>query len=312
MTHRTSLFFSALLMIGLGNAYAQPPNLQPQPYLPLPSIEPLERSVDSGTGVGPDIFSIPYLANPGLAGFHFDFHKDNDGDEVDKKIERLLVMSIPDRLVVEYSGTLPDHHPYDWTVERQQLPAGTRNYVATGCDPTGYSLMTDLILSGNEAQGIPVLTGFHFYRGKHHQVSGIKLQLTRFVNREGIYLLTEFSDISVTYGNPPFCYRVNFAIVPEQKVTAVGHLSSGRPATRSEVRSLNATNPVLQGFDLQFVDKDGNIDEHELDEIGVTVRPGMAHVWYNDKNDDDRFNWDIWYADVQEWRQPPMRRPHWR
>lgn len=294
-----------LFAVGGQNSYGQTVT-----HKPLPA--PLERSTHNGSGAGPEVVEISGI-HQGLAGFLFNFH----GNDTDKEIERIKVMTYINGLEIEYSPTLPDHHPYDWRTVHQELPAGTRFYESERyCGKPSRQVM----LRGEETQGVPVLVGFYFVRGGQDKVSIISARIYRDPDPsvDAVYVHNTFSNES-NAGMQRFCYKVRFAMVPENKVIATGIIGSQGPyiehqyvAKRVTVSELVATYPVMQGFDLMFLDdNEDDIAQHKLDEIGVFLQPGHAIVWYNDRNDDDKFVWTVWYADVAEWQQPP-KQPWWK
>jgi hypothetical protein len=293
------------LATGIFTSHAQTPPLSK----PIPL--PLERDTYKGKGEGDELHWLPSMKNPGLAGFHF-----NLVGAIDKEIELIRVLMTDNRLGLHYHDD-----PYYWQVDRQQLPVGTRYYATEGCSDLSAAQLPVTLLTGEASRGVPVLTGFNYLRGPDgwrqvrsyaDEVHSIEVRLLRW-DRGGVALSFDFSDWDWTWGGPSFCYRVTYAMVPEHKVVSTGVVHDlGYPATGGVSRTLNAAQPVLQGFRLSFVDDDGHPEEHELDEIKVLVRPGAVDVRYNDKNDDDKFEWTVWYADVEEWRQAPRRWPYWK
>ncbi len=257
----------------------------------------LSTDTRSGSGFGPEIISNAGMTNPGLAGFNFNFI-----GEVDDEIERIEVMSYPLGMEIEYSPSLPNHREYSWKVNRQELPSGTKHHIITGSAPGGATVLPRIIL---QAEGVPVLVGFHIWRGINNEVSTFEIHVYRSPRNptSDVMLYIRLGDENMAWGDPPFSYKVEIAMVPERKVTCEVHHSSGRAVTKSDFRKIKAKYPVLQGFRLSFVDDDGHSQEHNLDEVGVLITVKSIQVAYNDKNDDDKFRWDVWYADVKEFAE---------
>jgi len=275
---------------------------QSEVSLTLPNLtHPLERDIRSGTGNGPEVVSNAGLRNPGLAGFNFDFVGD-----VDDEIERIMVMSLANGMELEFSPTLPNHRDYNWTVMRQPLPTGTKFHQLEDCHEGGGTLLPHRVLEGADAEGVPVLVGFHIWRSMNNEVSSFEIQVSRIpAYPAAVLFYIAFSDANNLYGGPPFCYVVDFAMVPENKVVAEVRHTSGRAVAGSDVRRITAQQPVLQGFELYFVDREGHSadehrEEHNLDEVGVMVSPTSIVTAFNDKNDDDLYRWAVRYADIRE------------
>ena len=92
----------------------------------------------------------------------------------------------------------------------------------------------------------------------------------------------------------PYCARVDYALIPKHRVLGQIHYAGPTTRTGSYNRALAGANrPILQGFRLEFTNGD-----HNLDQVGVRMEPGEVTVWFNDKNDDDPFQWEIWWAEL--------------
>ena len=57
---------------------------------------------------------------------------------------------------------------------------------------------------------------------------------------------------------------------------------------------MSAQRPIPQGFYFSFLNGD-----HHLDQFGAELAPGTVSVWFNDKNNDDSFYWQLRWADLQ-------------
>ena len=294
---KNAVVYMSLFIMGICAACAGPGTRTFGPDGKL--VLPLERETRNGNGNGPEVVSNAGFTNPGLAGFSFNFIGD-----VDDEIERIKVIQTLFGIGIEYSPTLPNHRDYSWIVIRQQLPSGTKYYQKTGSYDGSATLLPHSILRGEQAKGVPVLVGFSLWRGMEDKVSDFEIKVFRYQDRSNeVFLSIAFGDRDSAYGDPPFSYQVDFAIVPERKVVKEWHHLGGYAVTGSASRNINAKYPVLQGFRLEFVDDDGNGEEHNLDQVGVLVSPSRIQVAYNDKNDDDRFRWEVWFADVKDFNE---------
>ena len=61
----------------------------------------------------------------------------------------------------------------------------------------------------------------------------------------------------------------------------------------SVTAQINAINPVLQGFELEFEDGD-----HHIHDLGVELYAGGLSVGMQDDNGDDAFSWLVQYVDM--------------
>ncbi len=227
----------------------------------------------------------------GLAGFSFDFTPLDVDHEIDRirpgfyLDDYLPIAGMETGLWAVYEDGNGDD-PYDWEVLAQRLPVGTllghHEECSDGYGPFGKEL-------GSAPSGYkPVLLGFDFDRESDHNLTVIRIRL--YKPSTTIYLDAFYQDDG---GTDPFCFSVSYALVPLHRIREMGHAQSSS-AGGPDTLPIDAAQPILQGFALEFTNGD-----HHLDEIGVRVTPGEAEVRFNDQNDDDPFTWDIWWADLQ-------------
>jgi hypothetical protein len=91
-----------------------------------------------------------------------------------------------------------------------------------------------------------------------------------------------------------YSYRVWFWATADSRVVLQrrhGNLCSRGECTVGIAKPPGDVVFVLSGFELKF--RDG--DRH-LDEIGILENDGKVTVYFNDKSDDDAFEWSIEYA----------------
>lgn len=280
---RLSLSFVALIvcfsfgLIQSNNAFTQ---------------EPRQSSIGESGGFQ-EVVTVPEMQQPGLAGFFLNFL----GSNTDWEISHIKVLTSTDKIELDYSGALPKFRRYSFRVDRQELPLGTIFRSVTGSVDVIEGVTHRLSMPG-ELPGVPVLRGFQIFHGSQHDLERIEVRLFRdqFDQQE---LEIIFHDKSPS--NDDFSYRVDFAVVPAELVSARGSLQPSPVTgtqrayiTRYDAKILDAEQPVLQGFDLKFENGD-----HEMDQIGIRLQPGLAEVWYNDKNKDDPFSWSVQFVDLR-------------
>ncbi len=256
---------------------------------------PLERHTFQGSSTTgyKYIPNSPYAEFPGLSGFKLDF---TNGDHQISHIEAgyshgvLPTGQTGYRIAAVYSDKNFDD-PFYYTINRLSLPPGTTRHQAAG---HSINWVYDEVIQQAGYQGVPVLMGFALYdryANSDHHVDDIRVRI--FENQLGQLEL----NISYTSerATTEFNYAVAYALVPEEAVITSGTIV-GTSNGGSDIESLNANQPILQGFEFDFTNSN-----HHLDQIGVRLDPGSpggAIVWYNDKNDDDDFTWQIWYVDM--------------
>lgn len=265
------------------------------PYEELTVAPEWDRTL--GFGMGLEIVGGAGMTNTGMTGFSFHFR---GGEENDREIERFGMWPGAIDLLVQYSPSAPNWLSYFWVFDRQVMPTGTRFFETEACFGTEDGMPLQTFVAKKDPTGTPVLSGFMFSRSLQDRVHELKLHVYRSNRNPDLILVdTAFSADSPGYPGigPSYCVEVYIGLLPERRVGNVVHHSNGRPAIGSDVRLIEAEYPILQGFRLAFVDEDGDKQEHNLDEIGVILQATKIEISYNDKNDDDRFDWEVWYVD---------------
>ena len=86
--------------------------------------------------------------------------------------------------------------------------------------------------------------------------------------------------------------EILYALVPENRVIRQRYFA--QEAAGGYYAFVNHERPVLQGFRFDY-----DIMDHHLDEIGIRfINNGLLRVVYNDENDDDQFNSEVWWAEL--------------
>lgn len=224
----------------------------------------------------------------GLAGFFFNFR----GHGVDHHIKTVAARNyfFNNAIVgeVEFVDKNGDDR-YEWRHVMQELPPGTVYHRKSATiDP----IDTSIPLAPPPAPGwIPALVGFsvQWDENTDRHIRGIRVGID-YDN-----LKIKFQDKNNKRSGK---YIVDYAYIPPERVKRVSGLVSGSGQDKKYYsRSIFADNPVLQYFQLNLPDgKDMHIDE--LGVILTPGNPGKAEIWYNDKHDDDVFDWSIRYVDV--------------
>ena len=227
----------------------------------------------------------------GLAGFYLNF----TGSGVDRELERMTASWLGTDTTTVLYVRLEDDEGDDgmtWRIDSQQLPYGSQRYYYEGCNPGTGETTT---LRSLPSDKVPVLLGFDLDRSGEDKVERVYVRLYESAGGGALILGHGLFDDTPSSSPGPYCARVDYAMIPKNRV--LGQLSYADPSTRtgSYTRALaGATRPILQGFRLEFTNGD-----HNLDQIGVRMEPGQVTVWLNDKNDDDPFRWEIWWAELQ-------------
>jgi len=232
----------------------------------------------------------PYVDYPGLAGFLLDF--DGGDHHISDIGAGFFKEPVGMGLFTSFADQNSDDH-YNWKVDRLALPAGTTLDEVAGHSESGFNRVILKIL---DLRRVPILVGFSLrtMSGGDHHMNKIRVELFRDQFNQ-LELGIIFEDKHGPY-NISFHYRVAYALVPANRVVSSCRQELAGSCSSGLIRKpIVAKQPVLQGFELDFKNAD-----HHLDQIGVRLAPGgHAMIYYNDKNDDDDFNWKVWWVDVK-------------
>ena len=88
--------------------------------------------------------------------------------------------------------------------------------------------------------------------------------------------------------------QIDYALVPADRVVQTSSYADPLPRVGSHTEAIDAQQPVLQGFRIECLYGDLPVDQ-----LGVRLVGGEAKVWLNDRHDNDLFEWQVWWADLQ-------------
>ena len=253
----------------------------------------LELRYDHADGVdacGPESIHDDILERrPGLAGFYL---ATNFRD--DMPLERIMARAVNhDEIEVEFSDTMGTTacRNYNWRIKRLELP---RETIFPSMPVEGFVEDTDgVIVPLYEAPShVPVLTGFWIARDSEHKLKRIKVRVYKEGTTSYLHIVCEDKDPDGDY----FYYLVYYALVPiDFPYEVVQGWARGTVSTDwYQHMNINLQNPVLQGFDLEFLN-----DDSDVSDIGVVVRPGSCSVFLDASLRPD-FDWTIWYVDIDD------------
>lgn len=90
-----------------------------------------------------------------------------------------------------------------------------------------------------------------------------------------------------------FVWSAKYAYVPADLFSS-RNVTSGTRARRGTRRTIPAGKSVIRGFKFNFEPYFTSGGDHHLRSVGVlTHDDGRLEVWYNDKNEDDGFDWEV-------------------
>lgn len=229
-----------------------------------------------------------WARRPGLTGFFFDFDPEGRGDN---HLEEIGVQ-------LEQNGgqvTYRDKDPLDsrrdlfqFSVAGRDLPKGT-NYRSAGVITSSGGGKSTVNIQ--DEPGVVILTGFRFKytNGDHH----MDRMLIKFEAGPPPRFMVEFNDKN---GDDPFAYEIRYALVPASAVANQGTIGTSNARGVARVAAPAGERLYIQGFLLDYVSTFTSGEDHHVDEIGVKFEDkanGALSVWYNDKNNDDGFNWAV-------------------
>ena len=227
----------------------------------------------------------------GLAGFYLNF----TGSGVDRELERMTADWLGTDTTTILYVRLEDGNGGDgmtWRIDSQQLPYGSQRYFYSDCN-TGNGDTTTL--RSLPSDKVPVLLGFDLDRSGEDKVERVYVRLYESAGGGALLLSHALLDDTPVSSPGPYCARVDYALIPKNRVLGQPHYADPSTRTGTYVKALaGATRPILQGFRLEFTNGD-----HNIDQVGVRMEPGQVTVWLNDRNNDDPFRWEIWWAELQ-------------
>jgi hypothetical protein len=227
----------------------------------------------------------------GLAGFYLNF----TGSGVDREVERMTANWVGTSTTTVLYVRLEDDEGDDgmtWRIDSQQLPYGSERYYYEGCNTGTGETKTLRALPSDK---VPVLLGFDLDRSGEDKVEKVYVRLYPGASGNTVVLGHGLYDATAVSSPGPYCARVDYALIPKNRVLGQPHYADPSTRKRTYVKALAGANrPILQGFRLEFTNGD-----HNVDQVGVRMEPGQVTVWLNDDNDDDPFEWEIWWANLQ-------------
>lgn len=130
-----------------------------------------------------------------------------------------------------------------------------------------------------------VLVGLQLaYRGTDHHVDEIGV-----IESNGA-LTVFFNDKN---DDDVFQWSIKYAYVPAD-LFIYRDVTSGTRERRGARRTIPAGNSVIRGFKFNFEPHFTSGGDHHIRSVGVlTQDDGRLEVWYNDKNEDDGFDWEV-------------------
>ncbi|WP_190810822.1 hypothetical protein [Flagellimonas sp. S3867] len=137
---------------------------------------------------------------------------------------------------------------------------------------------------------------------KDHHLGTVSIQPDRAQNE----LTVRYTDKNV---DDPYHFDIWYAWVPNEYIETMATVSDQRVKGNSQ-RAIDSQGVVvLRGFTLTFgtLENPGGKDHH-IDEVGVMANhtfepnenPSNITAFFNDKNDDDKFDWSVDYAIIDE------------
>lgn len=130
-----------------------------------------------------------------------------------------------------------------------------------------------------------VLVGFRFsYRVDDHHIDEVGI-------REHNGLIDVF--FNDKNDDDPFIAWVDYAYVPSTEIASQG-VVSGADDRGGASRTIPQGTPVIRGFHFNFRSGD-----HHIKDIGVMTYSNRIDVFYGDRNQDDRFSWNVRYATLR-------------
>lgn len=258
------------------------PFIAPDPIMASGGPPPMIRDYASGLSCEPEFYGfIEPIYPASLCGFYFDWERGTDRHlrGIQAWIHNEGVWNLG-----YYDSTENDN--YHYIIKWQELPPGTTFHELKGC---GYASFSRHLGTIEDLPGVPVLVGFYYeFIGKDHHIRHIKAQVIANKPQGTVNALIGFEDKN---GDDQYYFEIYYAMIPEDRVQGT-YYSNGYGNGLIDI-PITGSYPTIQGFDLEFSDKD-----HHVDRVGVLLYPKRATLVFGDKNEDDRYHYRLWWADV--------------
>jgi hypothetical protein len=219
------------------------------------------------------------IKSPVLRGFSF------SRELMNNNIEQISLMLHPERGTLD--SVFTDDAPrapwgkFNWDARYAEVTQGEPQR-ASGYCARGQCTQLIRVPTGKAF----VLSGFYFrFQNGDHHLKKVEIRESR-------------GELSVTLADKkpddPYRWVVNYVLVDEAslRVEKVAGIARGSTTKRLPSRPITAGHElVLTGFTLEFTDGD-----HEIRELGIVLEAPQALIKYNDKNNDDEFEYVVRYA----------------
>lgn len=235
---------------------------------------PITQEVAGIATVGPT--NVRYETSSPLLLDHFYFRDVND----DQHLKVLEVLpSANDRMFLAFSDQSEDEQ-FEFQVAHQRIPAAgvlSRQLYRTGCH--GYCATKIDVPTGDY---VFVISGFSFtFSDGDHHIDQVGIELLNG------YVYQRFNDSN---DDDEFSALVNYVWVPRSAFSFFETLT-GTPANRGQVtRDVAAGHKVIQSFNAQNVENDGEADNH-IKRFGFLTHATTVDIYYGDKDPTDSGYW---------------------
>lgn len=275
-----------------GDEYATSFKLSEYKEQPYPPITPYKITpcphLEGEWGNGGLFLPHVGMLTPGISGFYFKF---KDPDHHIKCIATGHLFDffppyngqfVTSHAVLNFTDN-SDSRPYEYRLFESDLPKDTV-FGGAICRPTVGAAIRKYQTGDVNYNYEPVIAGFLFSKNEDTHIKSLGYQLEPAEDAYFIYFRDKKPDEAVDFW-------VSYAMVKSTHVYCKGSVTG--KARGSAYREISASHPFLQGFNLRFTN-----DDHHIQEVGVILKPGKMNVYFNDKNDDDEFEYTIQYLDL--------------
>ena len=237
------------------------------------------RTEGSARGEQTRAFTYRYDQVPLLYSFWFFF---NNGDHHLKElgIRTEYGSSFADEIHLSYHDKNWDD-PYQYYMSHIDLPARAGVVDGVGGECRGSCTEQLAAPPSPDHHFVLIDFGMYYHNGDHH-IDEIGLL------ESGGSLTVYFNDKN---DDDEFSWWASYMWVAPEFVSTTGSYS-GINVKGKDSRPVPGFPFALSGFKFNYRKKD-----HHLEEIGIWTRPGWdLQIEYNDKNDDDRYDWEVNWA----------------